>query len=246
MGKEQVFVVDRSAFFGGDWPHGYQPIAAPDEFLARAMQLGRFVDREEAERTPAWKQWIPYCMLRCGDWSPAGDPAERGVLTVQRTSKGGEARLHGSWTVGLGGHIEPSDATGSDADGQTPNQFFHAALRRELQEELRLPAGPLPPPRLLGLINDDTTQVGQVHAGLAYCLELPMGLAAAKQAVGIREVTKMTGAFAHLADLIKLWQTREQFETWSQFLIEAEIVGAMGGRSWSGSTSAEGGSGFDS
>ena len=73
-----------------------------------------------------------------------------------------------------------------------------------------------------------------------------MGLAAAKQAVGIREVTKMTGAFAHLADLIKLWQTPEQFETWSQFLIEAEIVGAMGGRSWSGTASAEDGSGFDS
>lgn len=246
MTKEQVFVVDRAAFFGGDWPQGYQPIAAPDAFLERAMRLGRFVDRELAERTPAWKQWIPYCMLRCGDWGSRGERAERGILLVQRTSKGGEARLHESWSVGLGGHIEPPDADVENLRRPSAKAFFQGALQRELEEELRLPEAPLPPARLLGLINDDGTEVGQVHAGLAYCVDLDMPLSAAKQAVGIREVSKLRGGFTHLVEFANLWQTQEQFESWSQFLIKAEIVGAMGGRSWNGAATVEGCSGTES
>ena len=119
-------------------------------------------------------------------------------------------------------------------------------LQRELDEELRLPEAPLPAPRLLGLINDDTTNVGQVHAGLAYCIDLEQPLAEAQRLVGIREISKIRAGFTHLVESAKLWQTRSQFESWSQFLIQAEIVGAMGGRSWSGSTSAEGGSGPES
>jgi len=246
--KEQVFVVDRAAFFGGDWPQGYQPIDAPDTFVARAMRLGRFVERDEAERTPAWKQWIPYCMLRCGDWGPDGDPQSRGVLLVQRTNKGGEARLHESWSIGLGGHINPVDEQplGQDPTAPDAQAFFAAALQRELHEELRLPDAPLPTPRLLGLINDDSTNVGQVHAGLAYCVDLPQPLAEAREMVGIREISKMRGGFTHLVEFAELWQTPSQFESWSQFLIQAEIVGAMGGRSWNGTTSAEDGSGLES
>jgi predicted NUDIX family phosphoesterase len=244
VATEQVFVVDRDAFFGGDWPHGYQPIDAPGAFLDRAMRLGRFVDRDEAERTPAWKQWIPYCMLRCGDWRAGGDPHDRGILLVQRTRKGGEARLHESWTIGLGGHIEPVDA--DDQSAPDARAFFGAALQRELAEELQLPDAALPAPRLLGLINDDSTDVGQVHAGLAYCIDLPQPLAQAREMVGIREISKMRGGFTHLVEFAELWQTPSQFESWSQFLIQAEIVGAMGGRSWSGPATAEDGSGLES
>lgn len=244
MAKEKVFVVDRAAFFGGDWPHGYQPIDAPEAFLDRAMRLGRFVERDEAERTPAWKQWIPYCMLRCGNWSEGGDPQSRGILLVQRTKKGGEARLHESRTIGLGGHIEPVDVDAPVSPDAMA--FFGAALQRELSEELTLPETPLPAPRLLGLINDDTTNVGQVHAGLAYCIDLPEPLAQAREMVGIREISKMRGGFTHLVEFAELWQTPSQFESWSQFLIQAEIVGAMGGRSWSGPMTAEDRSGLES
>ncbi len=240
MSKERVFVVDRAAFFDGDWPQGYLQIEDPEAFLDRAWRLGRFVDRAQAEAEPAWKQWIPYCVLRCGDWSAAGDPDERGVLAVQRTSKGGEARLHQSWSIGLGGHIEPVD---DRANTEQPNAktFFDMALQRELREELRLPEAAVPPARLLGMINDDTTEVGRVHAGLAYCIDLGWPLSTAQQRVGIREVSKLHGGLTHLVDFAELWHTGSQFETWSQLLIEAEIVGAMGGRSWSGATSAEGG-----
>ena len=236
---------------------GYQPLDAPAQFLRRARALGRFVDRATAEQEPAWKQWIPYCMLRCGDWGPTGRPEQRGVLLVQRTRGQSEARLHESRSIGLGGHIEPVDDArvgARDADPHAdPEGFFARALGRELEEELRLPPGLLPPPRLLGLINDDSTEVGRVHAGLAYTVDLPCGLDEAREAVGIREISKMRGGFTSLVELARLWLTRTEFESWSQFLIQAEIVGAMGGRSegprgsgsWDGSATAAGGTGLE-
>lgn len=246
MTRAQVFVVDRDAFFGGDWPQGYHRLENSDDFLAKAQSLGRFVDREEAEANPAWKQWIPYCMLRCGDWSEGSVDPERGVLAVQRTNKGGEARLHESWSIGLGGHIEPEDVVAATAvtppgSGVTEARtFFATALGRELSEELRLPAAALiPAPRLLGLINDDSTEVGKVHAGLAYCIDFPIPLRIARETVGIREISKLRGAFTLLVEFAKLWQTQSQFESWSQFLIQAEITVAMGVRSLNGADSAE-------
>jgi predicted NUDIX family phosphoesterase len=220
----EVHVVDRAAFFGGDWPQGFTPIGAgeADEFLARALARGRFVDRPTAERTPAWKQWIPYCVLRCGapDWDRSA-PADRGVLLVQRTRGQSETRLHGSWSIGLGGHVEPLDL-GPGRDGAT---FFADSLRRELTEELRFGDLPLPAPRLLGLINDDSTEVGSVHAGLAYVLDLPLPVATARARVGIGEISKMRGGFTHLVGCAELWQNPAQFETWSQLLIRAGVIG---------------------
>jgi predicted NUDIX family phosphoesterase len=81
----RVHVVDRSACFGGRWPQGFLPMADDPgrDFLQRAFDLGRFEDRPTAERTPAWKQWIPYCVLRCGQRPREGHAAaEAGVFLV--------------------------------------------------------------------------------------------------------------------------------------------------------------------
>lgn len=224
----EVLVVDRHRLFGGDWPQGFTPIAPADAgaFLQQALADARFEDRAIAEQTPAWKQWIPYCVLRCapGPFAAAATP-ERGVFAVQRTKGQGEARLHGAWSLGLGGHIEPVDGLPAAAadNGQS---FFAAALWRELTEELDLGSAEKDlQPRLVGLINDDSTEVGQVHAGLAYVLDIPLAVSAAQRAVGIREISKMRGGFTHLVELPNLWQNPTQLETWSRLLVDAGILG---------------------
>lgn len=219
----EVLVVDRAAFFGGDWPQGFQPIAADtaDAFLRRAAQQARFEPRPVAETTPAWKQWIPYCVLRCAAAEPGGEP---GVFLVQRTRGQGEARLHGAWSIGLGGHVEPEDAAGDRSWRDHGAEFFACSLLRELREELDWRLEQVPQPRLVGLINDDSTEVGSVHAGLAYLLEVPLPLAHAKERVGIREVSKMRGGFTHLAELRKLWQNPAVLESWSRLLMEHGIL----------------------
>ena len=153
-GDQQVFVVDREACFGGNWPAGFAPLPSdPANWLQQAFERGRFVDRATAEQNPAWKQWIPYCLLRCGDWRTTGDPAERGIFVVRRTRGQSEARLHESRSIGIGGHIEPiDDADGRDErDPQRAAAFFRKALERELAEELAFAeAGELAPPELVG------------------------------------------------------------------------------------------------
>mgnify|MGYP001172875812 CR=1 FL=1 len=220
----EVLVVDRAALFGGDWPQGFVPMApaAGQRLLADAHRLSRFVDRDTAERTPAWKQWIPYCFLRC---QGAG---EAGVFCVRRTRGQSEARLHGLWSIGLGGHIEPVDAPQPAAPRGNPElaaaAFFAAALRRELTEELSIQQGLAIEPRLLGLLNDDNTPVGEVHAGLVYVWDVPLPLPAARTAVAVGEIGKMAGGFTSLVEFGDLWQNPQQFESWSRFLLESGIV----------------------
>lgn len=219
----EVFVVDRAAFFGGDWPQGFTPLAgaAAADLLARAADAGRYVDRPTAERTPAWKQWIPYCVLAS---RPPGAAACDGVFLVRRTNGQTEARLHGAWSIGLGGHVEPADGQ----PGQDGATFFAAALARELAEELALSGPALPPATFLGLLNDDSTDVGRVHAGLVYRVELPCDAEAAARRVAVGETGKMAGGFTHLVEFGRVWQTDAPFETWSSLLVRAGVVGTFG------------------
>ena len=109
-----------------------------------------FLPRAEAEQDPAYRQIIPYITLCRGDE----------VLCTRRLKKGGEARLHGLLSLGLGGHINALDG---DTEG-----IFQRGLHRELAEEADYtPVGELQP---LGVINDDRTEVGSVHLGFAFTL----------------------------------------------------------------------------
>jgi predicted NUDIX family phosphoesterase len=216
----QVFVVERADFFGGVWAQGFVPMAGAqgDEFLERAYAAGRFVERELAERTPAWKQWIPYCLLRCVN----PDGTVEGLFSVQRTKGQSEARLHGLHSLGLGGHVEPQD------DDQSPGvnsghgrRFFAESLARELTEELHIKEDTARTASFLGLLNDDSTAVGSVHAGLVYAIDLPMSLDEARNSVHVREISKMSGGFGSLVEFRILWQDRSRFETWSQLLVDA-------------------------
>ncbi len=208
---EQVFVVPRAAFFGGDWPQGFldgSQQGVPD--LAALSAVGFFAPREQAEREPAWKQLIPYCVLRRPGM----------VFCVQRKQAQSEARLHNSLSIGIGGHINPED-------GERPSpaeDFFDRSLLRELTEELDWGGAAVPGRAFQGMLNDDSTEVGSVHCGLVYAIDLgPQEPGCAP--VRIREVSKMAGGFRLLAELAPLWQDPNRFETWSRILFQAGIAG---------------------
>lgn len=217
----RVLVADRSALFGGDWPHGFTPFS-PEQaaaFLREISRISRLEPRPLAESNKAWKQWIPYCLLTCGDHTHA----DRAAFAVQRTKGQSEGRLHGAWSLGIGGHIEEEDLAAHPRGTVPSHETFHKALERELFEELDLKVQALPTPRLLGLLNDDSTDVGSVHAGLAYHVHLRMPLVGARVAVTVRETAKMHGGFTLLAELPALWQNPHRVETWSQMLLDSRI-----------------------
>ena len=186
MSGELVYVVPRDRILGdGAW-HGVRT-AQTDEFLAVVAAHGRFEPRAAMEADPSFKQIIPYLVLR---------DSERYFL-MRRTRAGGDARLHDAWSIGVGGHVNPGD------------RDLAGGLLREWAEELV--ADFVPEFRLVGLLNDDTTDVGRVHLGAVYLAE------AAGRAVAIRETDKLSGAFATPAQVAEV---AERLETWSRLAFE--------------------------
>jgi predicted NUDIX family phosphoesterase len=166
-----------------------------EHYLPRLLDPVHFTfrPRSEAETNPAFKQIIPYVVLRCG---------ER-IYHYTRGKKGTEARLRALRSVGVGGHISAEDAEGS-ADP------YRAGMLRELQEEIHIES--CYRERCLGLINDDSTPVGQVHLGVVYVFELD------EPHVRRREEALTEDGFAPLAELRA---HSGEFETWSRFVLEA-------------------------
>jgi predicted NUDIX family phosphoesterase len=206
-----VLVVDRAALFGGDWPQGFVALdaAAAADFCALLERQARFEPRALAERTPAWKQPIPYCAVRRG-------PDQ--LFCVERLPTHGETRLHGRLSIGIGGHVEPVDGS--------PDGILARATLRELHEELVVPMRPAP--RLVGLLNDDSDEVGSVHVGLVHLVELPA--TTPDDAVRVREISKLRGGFRGLAGPESLWHDSARLESWSALLLDVFLRQIGGSR----------------
>ena len=190
---ERVLVIARSDVPGGCGFRGVRRV--PDGFLEDLRQAvarhGAYEDRPLAEDDPSRKQLIPYVVVRDG----------ARVFLMQRTNAGGDARLHGKASIGVGGHLNPVDES---------EDRLMAGLRREWAEELD--ADWEPEFRLVGLLNDDTNPVGAVHLGVVFEVD------AAGRPVAVRERDKLTGAFADGESLHAAW---DRLETWSQLVASA-------------------------
>lgn len=155
-----------------------------------------FIPRPEAEMDPSHKQIIPYVVLCRGDE----------VFATRRLKKGGEARLHGLISLGVGGHINP------EADGDGSDVLFRG-MNREIDEEVDITTKGELIPR--GMINDDGNEVGRVHLGLFFTMEV-------SGQVSVRETEKLEGFWIPKKDLVSLM---EEMETWSQLVVKAYFQG---------------------
>jgi len=194
---EQVLVVPRSAVIDAPGWTGVR-IDRLTLFPAALEAEGRFAPRAAMEEDPAFKQVIPYLVLRDG---------ERYFL-MRRTRAGADVRLHDRWSIGVGGHLNPGDGD------------LLGGLRREWDEEVV--AAFVPHFRLVGLLNDDTTAVGQVHLGAVYVAD------AAGRPVEIRETEKLSGAFATPEEVAAV---ADDLETWSRLVFDFLELTPTGPRS---------------
>lgn len=157
------------------------------ELIAREHE---FMPRPEAEEDASFKQIIPYVLLCRKDE----------VFATRRLNKGGEKRLHGLVSMGIGGHINPVDEAGGDV--------LMRGLWREIEEEVSIEAhGKLVP---CGFINDDSNSVGSVHLGACFKLEV-------EGEVSVRETEKLEGLWLEIDELHDKWG---QMETWAQIAME--------------------------
>jgi predicted NUDIX family phosphoesterase len=190
---ELVYAVARNLLFGGVPAWLGVKCEGVSEILGRAASLGNFHPRPAAESDKSIKQIIPYLVLRDGEC----------IFLMKRTKAGGDARLHDHYTIGVGGHMNPGD-------GSIP-----AALAREWQEELE--ADFLPEFEFLGLLNDDTVDVGIHHLGVVYLAD------AAGREVAVRETHKLSGSFEPIQVVAAAY---DRMETWSQLVLDVIAPGS--------------------
>lgn len=127
------------------------------------------------------------------------------VLHYVRGKKAGEQRLVTKGSIGIGGHINDEDhslfAVGAQA--------FQDAVRREVCEELAIQGSF--DARPVGLINDDSTEVGRVHFGVVHVLFRAPEQARKKEQV----ITQI-----EFVPIEELKTRREQMESWSQLCLD--------------------------
>lgn len=153
-----------------------------------------FRPRPEMEEDPSYRQIIPYVVLTRGDE----------VLVLRRLKKGGEKRLHGLLSIGVGGHINPVDEAGR-------GEVLMRGLRREVSEEVEIESELSLEP--VGVINEETNEVGSVHLGFMFRMEV-------SGEVRVRETEKLEGLWVKKSELASL---REQMEGWSKIAMEAIV-----------------------
>lgn len=167
-----------------------------DEMLVHA----ELRPRHEVENDPAWKHFASYTVVCAGGR----------VLSYQRTTAGGESRLHGLRSIGIGGHVNTEDGAVSERWDKTA---LDRAAVRELHEEIVVPGEYRMD--FVGLINDDSNPVGRVHAGLVYRCALTTADQSAARETALTDCRMLTRR--------ELVDGRDLYETWSRFLIDQAL-----------------------
>ena len=191
-GVEQVLVIPTELFHEVGHFQGVCSEVGP--YLDRLFDPAqiRYRPRDEMEQDPTFKQLIPYCLFRHGDY----------LFQYTRGKLQGEGRLRGKKSVGVGGHICSDD----QGVGQS---VYREALQRELGEEVRIETPYRE--RLVGLLNDDLTEVGRVHLGIVHLFEVE------EPKVWAREESMLDAGFVPIEALLR---ELDGFETWSQLVLK--------------------------
>ena len=197
VATEHILVVPTEVFHRLGYFQGFS--GDTERYLRGLMDPAHTSYRPRAamEQDPSFKQLIPYVIFRHRD-------AAGGVQLFQYTrGKGqGEARLHAKRSIGIGGHISADDSAAASA--------YEEGMRRELEEEVAINT-PYSS-RMVGLINDDQTEVGKVHLGVVHLVDVE------RPAVQPRESEIIDAGFRPVPELLA---DIARFETWSQICLKA-------------------------
>lgn len=184
---EKILVIERATLFPDGSLDGFVPMQSFDDFEKLIVKHQKFLWRSDMETDPTYKQIIPYLIFSY----------DGSYFVMQRKSDASEARLQNKYSLGIGGHIRQEDI-----QGKTLEEW----AQREFEEEVNY-TGSLKI-QALGIINDDSSSVGQVHVGFAFLLEGDCA------GISIKDEHK-DGKLMTLEQMQPLYQ---DMETWSQWV----------------------------
>lgn len=187
---EQILVVQRMHLFTPA-RQAWHGICHDDTqaYINLIYQHQEFKSRAIMELDPLYKQIIPYMIFHYNDR----------YFLMQRKATTSEQRLKNLYSLGIGGHVQQQDVTG--------NNLMDWA-QREFNEEISYD-GALQV-TTLGILNDDTNDVGRVHLGLVLLLEGDSSNIAVKSELKSGQLLTLTECKTYY----------DQLESWSKFVLE--------------------------
>ncbi|WP_323704621.1 NUDIX domain-containing protein [Mammaliicoccus sp. Dog046] len=195
---EMITVVPRAKIFNNEAYqfNGFKSIEDEEmKYVYETINQYEIKRRGDMEEDPSYKQLISYCILENED---------NDVLVYERLTGGGEGRLHGLSSIGVGGHMnDVPDASDVDA-------IIRENAARELQEEVGLNKEDVAQLDLIGFINDDQNEVGKVHIGVVFKLKVK------KSSVEAKETDTLRINWVKQSELA----SNNNYETWSSLIID--------------------------
>lgn len=169
------------------------------------------LNRVWCEDDPRFIQILPYITLITKDDK---FPCGTGIFTYQRGTKGTESKLHGDYSIGLGGHIEEPAVS--------PIQVFNEivdCIGRELWEEVELDSNvddTIKNMDHFSLLYDTTRPVDSVHLCMHFVVVVN------EKDLGTNEDGNIDkGQFVDLNETIEKSASGSlKFEQWSKVLLE--------------------------
>ena len=147
---ENILVVKRDDLFPNN--SAWQGLQKPQDanFVKTIIAKKKFRSRALMENDSSYKQIIPYLVFKFQDK----------YFLMQRKAKASETRLKSKYSLGIGGHIRQEDLKSND---------IALWAHREFCEEVDYNGKCMV--NFLGVLNDDSNDVGKVHVGFVYLLE---------------------------------------------------------------------------
>ena len=185
---EKILVVKRTELFKDIPWNGLKEVSF-DTYLEIIKTKQEFMWRSQMEEDPSYKQIIPYLVFSY----------EGKLFLMQRKSSSSETRLSSKFSLGIGGHIREEDLTGKTIFDWATREFNEEV---NYNGELKI--------KPLGLLNDDTNAVGQVHIGFVFLLE------GNSDQINIKSELKQ----GNLVSLEECKDYYDSMETWSQIVFD--------------------------
>jgi predicted NUDIX family phosphoesterase len=145
---EKILVVSTKKLFCFEAFHGIKKVDF-ESYQKTIDTHKKFLWRSDMETNENYKQIIPYLIFNYQDK----------YFLMQRKNNSSEVRLQNKCSLGIGGHIRKEDLQKTSILGWAEREFHE-----EVSYNGSLKIEPI------GVLNDDSDEVGRVHLGLVFLL----------------------------------------------------------------------------
>ena len=188
---EKVMVVAREELFADEIWNGIKSESL-QKYINLISKKHKFLPRNQVETDSSWQQIIPYLVFF----------GNRKIFLMRRKTNHTDKRLSNMYSIGVGGHINKGDMDGKGDKG------IMSWARREFEEEICYEGAYTT--KFLGLLNDDSNDVGLVHLGLV------MQIFGDSDEISVRDEHK-SGKLVGVGEAGKYYK---QMETWSRIVYD--------------------------